>query len=482
MMARMFGTREGRLHLLDAGAGIGMLSAAWTEELCRLPVPPSQATITAFEVDERLLEPLRDTLRECERRCAERGTTLHWTVRGEDFIRAAVDTIQSDCLAVPVSSPTLAILNPPYRKIASDSEARRMLRSVGIEATNLYSAFVSLAVRLLEPQGEIVAITPRSFCNGPYFRPFRRELLNAVALRRIHLFERRDTAFSDDDVLQENMIVHAIKGERGSEVVISQGNEPNDADWLTRSAPYDEVIEPHDHEFFLHLSLHDRSTQVADRVFSSGVALESLGLDVSTGRVVDFRSKQLLRSDSEPNSVPLIYPMHLRDGFVSWPKENARKPNALACGAGHLDLIVPNGTYVLVKRFTAKEEKRRIVAAVCAPARIPTSGPLAFENHLNYYHANGAGLPHAIALGLAGYLNTTVVDQHFREFSGHTQVNATDLRRLRYPPREALEDIGRQIGESFPMQGELDMLVERVLTRHYASECEAPLEISARSA
>jgi adenine-specific DNA-methyltransferase len=249
-----------------------------------------------------------------------------------------------------------------------------------------------------------------------------------------------------------------------------------------RSAAYDEVIEPHDREFFIRLRLHDPSTQIADRVFTRGVALKSLGLDVSTGRVVDFRSKQLLRSESEPNSVPLIYPMHLRNGFVSWPKGNARKPNALACETGHLDLIVPNGTYVLVKRFSAKEETRRIVAAVCAPDKIPTSGPLAFENHLNYYHANGGGLSRSVALGLASYLNTTAVDQHFREFSGHTQVNATDLRRLRYPPREALERIGRQIGESFPLQADLDSLVELVLTRHYGSECEAPMEVSAHGA
>ena len=53
-----------------------------------------------------------------------------------------------------------------------------------------------------------------------------------------------------------------------------------------------------------------------------------------------------------------------------------------------------------------------------------------FENHLNYFHENGEGLPLDLAKGLAAFLNSDAVDQYFRIFSGHTQVNATDLRNL----------------------------------------------------
>lgn len=36
------------------------------------------------------------------------------------------------------------------------------------------------------------------------------------------------------------------------------------------------------------------------------------------------------------------------------------------------------------------------------------------------------------------YLNTQTVDDWFRQFNGHTQVNATDVRSLVYPDRDAL--------------------------------------------
>ena len=44
---------------------------------------------------------------------------------------------------------------------------------------------------------------------------------------------------------------------------------------------------------------------------------------------------------------------------------------------------------------------------------------------------------------LALFLNSTIVDDNFRLFSGHTQVNVTDLRRMRYPSRDQLIRFGR---------------------------------------
>jgi adenine-specific DNA-methyltransferase len=117
---------------------------------------------------------------------------------------------------------------------------------------------------------------------------------------------------------------------------------------------------------------------------------------------------------------------------------------------------------VLVKRFSAKEERRRVVAGIYDPLRIP-SEQVAFENHLNFYHVRGAGLPVNLAKGLAAFLNSTLVDSYFRQFSGHTQVNATDLRSLRYPARDKLVMIGQRIGKTFPDQEELDRLVEEVV-------------------
>jgi adenine-specific DNA-methyltransferase len=115
-----------------------------------------------------------------------------------------------------------------------------------------------------------------------------------------------------------------------------------------------------------------------------------------------------------------------------------------------------------VKRFSSKEERRRIVAAVLSPATIP-GDVIAFENHLNYFHRDGHGLPLSLARGLAAYLNSSLVDAYFRQFSGHTQVNATDLRKLHYPSSAQLEQIAERLVDVTPGQPEIDEVVEAVL-------------------
>jgi adenine-specific DNA-methyltransferase len=47
-------------------------------------------------------------------------------------------------------------------------------------------------------------------------------------------------------------------------------------------------------------------------------------------------------------------------------------------------------------------------------------------------------------------------------FSGHTQVNAADLRKMRYPSREQMLWLGREMGTTLPDQQTIDVALEKV--------------------
>lgn len=457
-MAGMFKSKSEQIcRLLDAGAGIGSLSAAFLERWENGGFHFSRVELDTFEIDETLHQYLNRTL-------AEYSPHLNAVinVRPEDFVHAAVDSLRGSLFAKSLPEYTHAILNPPYKKIRSDSAHRTALRQVGIETVNLYSAFVALSLALLKNGGQLVAILPRSFCNGPYYRPFREFILKRAAIRHLHLFGSRNKAFKDDAVLQENIIILLERGGHQGKVKVTTSTDDGFSDIQTQQHPFDRIVLPDDPETFIHVPTSAGSDAI-ELPGSIHYSLEQIGIKVSTGPVVDFRLKEYLRDMPGPNTVPLLYPGHFNGRNIEWPKPGLKKPNAIQRNTATEKWLFPNGYYCVVRRFSSKEEKRRIVACVVRPDSFRNSTLLGLENHLNVFHEGKKGLPEKIAYGLATYLNTTAVDETFRRFSGHTQVNATDLRLIKYPSRETLSAMGKWAIQCIePTQAIIDEQMERL--------------------
>lgn len=463
LMASMFEASGEVIKLLDAGAGVGSLTAAFVDEISSRARRPNAIHATAYEIDSGLAEYLATTLDHCERTCQASDIDFGSELLGRDFIDDGARKLRQEMYS-PIDRFNCAILNPPYKKINSESGTRSRLRNAGIETSNLYTGFLSLVVMLLADGGELVAITPRSFCNGPYFKPFRKLLLDSIVIKRIHTFESREVAFKQDEVLQENIILYGVKGgEQGGNVTISCSRGPDDEFVTSWDIPREQVVQSADPEQFIHIVSDEVAASVAEDMRSLPSKLADLGIEISTGRVVDFRATTFLRDNPGVDTVPLIYPCNFEHGLIRWPKVGSKKPQAMVVLPGADDLLVPQGIYALAKRFSAKEEHRRVVAALYDPDIVPGER-VGFENHTNYFHRGGRGLPKAVAKGLVAFLNSTLVDLYFRQFNGHTQVNATDLRNLRYPTAAQLETLGARIGDVFPDQDTIDELVEREIT------------------
>lgn len=433
-MAGLFTNLDGeKLKILDGGAGVGSLTTAVVETLRDEGSDLSGVEFVAYEIDAALADKLEEVLA-----CHFMMTKGLFEVRNRDFIEDAVTSLRCD----RKERFTHAILNPPYKKINNDSPHRRWLRTVGIETVNLYSAFISLAILLLARHGEIVAIIPRSFCNGPYYKPFRALILRETAIRSIHLFNSRDKAFRDDDVLQENVIIHLERGMPQAEVVISTSSDDSFSDLESFSLPFEEIIDPKDREYFFHIP-----TSIESSIFQTdeafGFTLPELKLEVSTGPVVDFRLREYLSKSHGTGMVPLLYPGHFVDNSIDWPKEDWKRANAIEVNDVTKKWLYPSGFYTVVRRFSSKEEKRRINASVVSPTAFIGFESIGFENKLNVFHFRRHGLDELTAFGLAAFLNSSRVDDYFRRFNGHTQVNATDLRSLKYPSIEILTSLGK---------------------------------------
>lgn len=438
-MAEMFpDSSRDKCRLLDAGAGLGALSCAFLDRWAAGGFRFTSVEADAYEIDETLRKHLAATL-------ASYSETLDLTIAisDRDFIEHAARLCLDGrgILKNGLEGFSHAILNPPYRKINTMSVHRQTLHKVGIETVNLYSAFVALALELMAPGGQLVAIVPRSFCNGPYYRPFRDLIFKQSAIRAMHLFDSRSKAFKDDDVLQENIIIRLERDGQQGEVTVSTSTDDSFSDLVTKTHPFNRIVIPGDVERFIHVPT---STDLNAVETSAAVncSLVDLGVNVSTGPVVEFRLREHLRELPEPGTVPLLYPGHFGGSGLTWPSVGIRKPNAIVRSGETEKWLYPSGFYCVVRRFSSKEERRRIVASVVRPSAFDDAEMLGFENHLNVYHHGRNGLPEVMAHGLAAYLNTNAVDENFRRSSGHTQVNATDLKIMKYPSRGALISLG----------------------------------------
>lgn len=458
-LARLDGAEP--IRVLDPGAGVGSLTASLVMRILQ-ERPGTRISVTACENDPQLHDTLSTTLQDCVDTARALGGHIETTLVRDDFITWA--TQDEGLFGESRDTFDLVIMNPPYKKLAASSRERKAVATACTETSNLYSAFMALGVRLLAPGGQLVAITPRSFANGPYFRPFRKYFLEHMHIDRVHVFEARNKVFADTDVLQENVIFSATRTDLSNRGPVTVSSSQSYASEIrSRTVNYEEMVHPEDPEHFIHISADEEDAQLAIAHAGLAATLPETGCQVSTGRVVDFRSKEHLRPDPVEGAVPLIYPLHMRDGGIAWPVPGAKKNNAIMLTGDTEKMTFPPGHYVVVKRLSSKEEKRRVVASVFDPG-VTQCTRIGFENHVNVFHQGGEGLPKEIARGLCLWLNSTLLDRFIRRFSGHTQVNATDLRNLRYPSKAQLKAIGQEWPEgALPDQEKLDDVVERHL-------------------
>jgi adenine-specific DNA-methyltransferase len=446
-MAGLFTRLSDRFRLLDAGAGAGVLSSAVCERLLALR-SPRRIEIHLYETDRTLLPLLEVNMRHCREAMLAAGRELRYTIHDEDFILGTRGRPDQRMLFDEGGAEhdfDAAITNPPYFKIGADSPHALVMGEAFRGNTNIYMLFLARAAELLRPGGEMVAITPRSFCNGLYFRNFRRWFFARMGLRHVHLFECRRSTF--DDVLQESLITltNRLGTPPDSTTITTSPGRDIPARPEVLALPASRVLDDSAGDMVVRIPSSSQELSILEAVEAWPDRFADLGLAVSTGPVVLFRAREYLLSEPDATgTAPLLEPHNVRPFETVWPVERRGKPTAFRVCRDSLKHLVPTRNYVLLRRFSAKEERRRLTASWFL--RGPESPPyLALENHLNYvYHAERE-LNADEVRGLTALFNSALLDRSFRIMSGNTQVNATEIRTMRFPSLDRAAAIGARV-------------------------------------
>lgn len=407
------------LRILDAGAGTGVLSAAIIERIINLGYN-GQIYLVCYENDDKVLQVLNQNLV-----IMSKDINLVYEIRQENYLTTPSREEVFD----------LIIGNPPYKKIGKDAPEAKALPHVCHGAPNLYFLFWAKAIDTLRDHQELVYIIPRSWTSGAYFAKFREYLFSKCVITHLHLFATRDKVFDGESVLQETIIVKVKKSiEKPEYVRITSSATSDFLNVREFQAPYNVVVSNRQYVF---LVTDEEEAATLNRLSHMDKTLPSIELPMKTGIIVDFRTREVLRNEPSENTFPLLYSQHIKNGKVVWP---IGKEDEYIC-TERTGFLQKNTNYVLVKRFTAKEEKRRLQCGIYLCSEHPEYSHISTQNKVNFIKCDTPEL----AYGLYALLNSTIYDTYYRILNGSTQVNSTEINNMPVPDTDTITAMGEQL-------------------------------------
>lgn len=445
-MARLFNIDFSKsfLSILDAGAGTGILSSALIDYIY-LSGYKGKISLTCYETDEVVIPILKKNME------------LLKSVYGVDYTIVKDNYITSQFFGVNTfinedsDKYDYIIGNPPYLKISKDTPEAKAMQDVCHGAPNLYFLFWAMGIHNLKANQELVYIIPRSWTSGAYFKKFRSYLFSLCVITDIHLFESRDKVFGGESVLQETIIVKVKKTtQKPQNIHITTSSTSDFSDISRFDAPYDIVIPKNQ---FVYLVTNTAETDVLERINKLPNTLPAISLKMQTGIIVDFRTREVLRDKMEDGAFPLLYSQHIKDGRVTWPLGKEGE----VIKTDRASFLQENSDFLLVKRFTAKEEKRRLQCGIFLKQRYKQFAYISTQNKVNFVKCDSP----CITYGLYVLLNSTLYDTYYRIMNGSTQVNSTEVNQMPIPERGVIEAMGRELMHQELSEANCNKIVDR---------------------
>lgn len=344
---------------------------------------------------------------------------------------------QGDSLSkIPEAEFDLVVGNPPYGRISLDPEKRRRFARSLYGHANLYGVFTDVALRWTKHNGLIAFLTPTSVLSGQYFSALRNLLAHQAPPVAIDFVHSRRGVF--EDVQQETML--AVYRKDGAPRRAQIHYIHVDSATTTRIVRNGTIGLPKCPASPWLAPRHEEHGSLIAKAEAMDTRLSDLGYRVATGPLVWNRFRSQLRNrPGGRRTHPLIWAEAVgTDGSFRFRAEKKNHSLFFELGSGHDWLLVQDAA-VLVQRTTAKEQRRRIIAAELPIDFVAKHGGVVVENHLNMLVPLGD--PKVPSNILALLLNSEVVDQLFRCISGSVAVSAFELESLPVPSAKAMQSI-----------------------------------------
>lgn len=464
-MGGLFDCQSDTVRVADPGAGTGILASAVLDHLFEMKHIKT-ITLDLYENDENVLPILEQNMVFWNRIAKQKGVILNLILIKDNFIKYNQSNWHNGFYQ---GEYDFIISNPPYKKISKTDIEAKIMDGVVYGQPNLYFMFMAMACKLLKENGEMVFIVPRSWTSGLYFKAFREYLLSNMRIERIHQFVSRKRVFENEDVLQETIILKAKKTQAVFDRIIISSSDSIDDFSKPKSlyASYDLCVKGNGNKF-VYLPISDEEIEILFLMESFEDTLVSLGFRMKTGPTVDFRAIDEIQDAPADNSLPLLWAQNISAGRIQFPVSGLA---GQYISDKQKSLLIKKDNYLFVKRFSSKEEKRRLQPAVMLSEYIHGYEMFSAENHLNYIANSHGGLETDELFGLFAIFNSTLWDRYYRILNGSTQVNASECNSFPMPDLRTVKRLGERIqGKEYYSTELCDAIIREEISGHRRRE------------
>ena len=452
LMGSFASSLNSSLRILDPGCGTAILACALIEHLVTNKNLQS-IELVVYETDSDLIPLSKKSLEYVCEWLQSKKIDFKYSINSKDFILENASCLSENInlFSEKIELFDIIISNPPYFKLPIDDKRSIAAKTVVNGHPNIYAIFMAVSAKLLKENGELIFITPRSYASGSYFKLFREYFFKTIEIDNVHLFVSRKDTFNRDKVLQETVIIKGTRKEK---------RNPNHDVFVSSSQGLKDILTPEKKTFkqkvLIDLSSNEKILYLPTNDFEESILnifknwsgnLNKYNIQISTGPVVGFRSKEYIQDNYQNGTVflaPLFWLHNVKQMILEWPLPKPEKGQYVRIENESKSILIPNKNYILLRRFSSKDDKSRLIAAPYF-CNFIKSDYIGVENKVNYIYRPKGHLDRNEIIGLCALLNSTLFDSFFRIFNGNVNVSATELREIPFPELETIKGIGNNI-------------------------------------
>lgn len=327
----------------------------------------------------------------------------------------------------------LALIDPPFGRYPDRNHPYpEIIGKLYSGNAYLYCAYMAISIELLNSNGQLLSITPRTYTSGDYSIGFRKFLLSQMSIQRIKLiYEHINlnhqtllSSFKKSEKQAENLTIQQFSIEKG--IYIS--------DTVFRST---DIIQFDSNDLAIYLPLTLTDLDTIKEVESYPLTFEDAGYQISTGPIIASQfPDEVIGSgkkvfDNSIGLVPLINLHNIKTLTTNWtgkhPKDKSVDPRDNKMSSK----LILNQPYVFLRRINAGFRTHKLTASVYNA--YGSFKYLTVENHINYISKKNGALKQEEATLIASFLNSEKCRVYFSCTSGSSQFNAKKIRKLKFP-------------------------------------------------